>query len=64
MPDFSVTLIDPDSAPSYSGMVPGCVSTLYTQEQTKIQLVPLARWAGITHIQAAVVDTDVNSTLL
>ena len=38
MPDFSVTLIDPDSAPSYSGMVPGCVSTLYTQEQTKVIL--------------------------
>ena len=54
----SVTLIDPQESASYSGMVPGCVSKLYTPEQTLIHLRPLADWAGIDYIKSSVVDVD------
>ena len=46
-----VTLIDPLESASYSGMVPGAVGQLYTPEQTKIHLKPLAAWAGIAFVQ-------------
>jgi selenide,water dikinase len=50
-----VTLIDIQSAASYSGMVPGCVSKLYTLPQVQIQIKPLAEWAGIDFVQGKVV---------
>ncbi|GMH61633.1 hypothetical protein TL16_g03298 [Triparma laevis f. inornata] len=64
--NYSVTLIDPSPTPSYSGMVPGCVSNLYTQDQTKVQLEPLARWAGVKYIKSSVVSisSDSNSFTL
>ncbi|KAK1744878.1 pyridine nucleotide-disulfide oxidoreductase family protein [Skeletonema marinoi] len=40
--NVEVTLIDLQSAASYSGMVPGCVSKLYTLPQVQIQIGPLA----------------------
>lgn len=57
-PSVSVTLIDPQESASYSGMVPGCVSKLYTPEQTLIHLRPLAAWADIEYIKRSVVDVD------
>ena len=45
-------------------MVPGCVSNLYTQNQTRVQLPPLASWAGITYIRAFVTDIDLENNLL
>ncbi|GMH55168.1 hypothetical protein TrLO_g5823 [Triparma laevis f. longispina] len=64
--NYSVTLIDPSPTPSYSGMVPGCVSNLYTQDQTKVQLEALARWAGVKYIKSSVVSisSDSNSFTL
>ena len=53
-----VTLIDPQESASYSGMVPGCVSKLYTPEQTLIHLRPLADWASIEYMKRSVVDVD------
>ena len=53
--DVQVTLIDIQSAASYSGMVPGCVSKLYTLPQVQIQIGPLADWAGIDFVQGKVV---------
>ena len=53
-----VTLIDPQESASYSGMVPGCVSKLYTPEQTLIHLRPLAEWASIDYMKRSVVDVD------
>lgn len=54
-PNVEVTLIDIQSAASYSGMVPGCVSKLYTLPQVQIQIGPLAEWAGINFVQGKVV---------
>ena len=53
--NIEVTLIDMQSAASYSGMVPGCVSKLYNLEQVQIQIGPLAKWAGINFVQGKVV---------
>ena len=59
-----VTLIDPQDSASYSGMVPGCVSKLYTPDQTLIHLRPLAEWASIDYMKRSVVDIDTNQRKL
>jgi selenide,water dikinase len=59
-----VTLIDMCTSASYSGMVPGCVSGLYTPEQTLIHLEPLVAWAGIDFVKDRVVDIDFENKLL
>ena len=53
--NVKVTLIDIQSAASYSGMVPACLSKLYTLPQVQIQIEPLAEWAGIDFVQGKVV---------
>ena len=59
-----VVLIDPQREASYSGMVPGCVSGLYTEDETKIKLGPLADWAGMRFINMPVTDIDVEAKTL
>lgn len=49
-----VTLVDLQSSASYSGMVPGCVSKLYTLDQVQIDLGALAGWSGIEFVQGRV----------
>ena len=56
VPDIDVTLIDPNPLPSYSGMVPGCVSDLYSPRDAQIDLEPLTAWAGIRYVKARVLD--------
>ena len=58
--NVNVTLIDIQSAASYSGMVPGCVSKLYTLQQVQIQIGPLAKWAGIDFVQGKVVGMSLD----
>mmetsp|Transcript_23647 Transcript_23647/g.57059 ORF Transcript_23647/g.57059 Transcript_23647/m.57059 type:complete len:452 (+) Transcript_23647:51-1406(+) len=50
-----VTLIDLQSSASYSGMVPGCVSKLYTLDQVQIALDSLADWSRIDFVCGRVV---------
>jgi len=57
-PGMCVTLIDPLESASYSGMVPGAVSQMYTPDQTKIHLKPLAAWAGIKFIQGRLLSIN------
>ena len=61
---MDVTLIDVQSAASYSGMVPGCVSGLYKPEDTLLQLQPLADWADIEFINDKVVDIDLDQKVI
>ena len=56
--NLRVTLIDLHESASYSGMVPGCVSRLYSPDQTLIRLRPLAEWAGVDFVRGEVVDVD------
>ena len=53
--NLHVTLIDLQSSAFYSGMVPGCVSKLYTLDQVQIALDSLADWAGIEFVRGKVV---------
>jgi len=47
-PDTSValTLISPDPATPYSGMLPGLIAGHYAHDEAHIALAPLAQWAG------------------
>lgn len=62
--DLEVTLVDLQSHACYSGMVPGCVASLYTADETKIDLEALADWSGIKFHQKRVVDIDVDEKLV
>ena len=45
-PFVALTLVSPDPATPYSGMLPGLIAGHYTHEEAHIALAPLARWAG------------------
>ena len=53
--DVDVVLIDQNETAFYSGMMPACVAGIYDAKETHIQLVPLAKWAGIRFVHARVV---------
>eukprot|EP00571_Detonula_confervacea_P001707 CAMPEP_0172330682 /NCGR_PEP_ID=MMETSP1058-20130122/61530_1 /TAXON_ID=83371 /ORGANISM="Detonula confervacea, Strain CCMP 353" /LENGTH=525 /DNA_ID=CAMNT_0013047907 /DNA_START=122 /DNA_END=1699 /DNA_ORIENTATION=- len=58
---INVTLIDLQSTASYSGMVPGCVSKLYTLDQVQIALDSLAEWSGIEFVCGKVVGMSIEN---
>lgn len=62
--NLKVTLIDPQSSASYSGMVPGCISNLYKPEDTLLHLQPLADWAGIEFMNDKVIDIDLENKVV
>ena len=45
-PAIALTLVSPDPATPYSGMLPGLIAGHYTHDEAHIALAPLARWAG------------------
>ena len=45
-PGVALTLVSPDAATPYSGMLPGLIAGHYTHEEAHIALAPLVRWAG------------------
>jgi selenide,water dikinase len=45
-PSVALTLVSPDAATPYSGMLPGLVAGHYTEDEAHIALAPLAAWAG------------------
>lgn len=62
--NLQVTLIDIQKDAAYSGMVPGCIAGLYKNEDTLLQLEPLASWASIDFVQDRVVDIDLERNLI
>jgi selenide,water dikinase len=46
LPGVRLTVINPDPAAAYSGMLPGLVAGHYTREEVEIDLVRLCRFAG------------------
>lgn len=46
MPGVRLTVIDPQAAAAYSGMLPGFVAGHYTRQDLDIDLIRLARFAG------------------
>ena len=59
----ALTLVSPDSATAYSGMLPGLVAGHYTREQTHIALAPLAAWAGARFVTDRVVGVDLGARI-
>ena len=59
-----VTLIDVQKSASYSGMVPACVSGMYSPSQTLLDLEPLARWSEIDFVNDYVVDINLDEKLV
>jgi len=57
-PEVALTLISPDPATAYSGMLPGLVAGHYTPDEAHIALAPLAQWAGARFIEGHVVALD------
>ncbi len=57
-PGIALTLMSPDAATAYSGMLPGLVAGHYTPAQSHIALPPLAQWAGARFVTGRVVALD------
>ncbi len=54
VPGVRLTLVTPQPESVYSGMLPGVVAGLYRPEQARIELFPLARFAGARiHLSSA-----------
>ena len=61
---LTVTVIDLQRSACYSGMVPGCISQLYSPEDTLLHLEPLCEWADIQFINDEVIDIDLEHKYL
>lgn len=57
-PGLRLTVINPDPAAPYTGMLPGLIAGHYTQDQIMIDLVRLARFAGARLILDRVTGID------
>ncbi len=66
LPGVRVTLINPDPAAPYTGMLPGLIAGHYQRESMMIDLVRLARFAGARIIldRATGIDRDGQQVLL
>jgi pyridine nucleotide-disulfide oxidoreductase family protein len=57
-PKLTTILISPSNFQNYSGMLPGWIAGHYTQDQCRIDLVPLAKAANVALIIGSAVDLD------
>jgi len=66
LPKMKVTLINEAPLSYYSGMLPGSVSKLYTDDDIKIHLEPLAIWCAADYIEhrVAYIKADENRVYL
>lgn len=52
--NISLTLVSESKSSYYSGMLPGTISNLYTEDDLKVQLPPLAAWCKADYIEQRV----------
>lgn len=65
LPEWAkITLITDNPVSYYSGMLPGSTSSLYTEDQIKVHLEPLAKWCKANYIQQAVQEVRANDNLV
>lgn len=60
-PGVRVTVISRELRSPYSGMLPGHVAGVYTDDEMHIDLAPLVRFAGARLIHASVIGVDVDN---
>ena len=60
IPGVRVTVVSDQSTAYYSGMLPGCLAGAYTPDEIRLELKPLAQWAGMRFIRASVIGVDPN----
>ncbi len=58
VPGVRLTLVTPQPESVYSGMLPGVVAGLYRPEQARIELFPLARFAGARIVLSSALGLD------
>ena len=57
-PGVSLVLVSPDRYTPYSGLLPGLVAGHYAEDETRIDLEPLARFAGARFVRDCVAALD------
>jgi len=55
-----ITLVNEAPKSYYSGMLPGTVSKLYTDEELKVDLEPVAKWCDANYIEKRVMKIVAN----
>ena len=58
IPGLKVTLVSPEVATPYSGMLPGLVAGHYARDDVYIDLVPLCQYAGVDFLRGQVSGLD------
>lgn len=61
---LELTLVNECESAYYSGMLPGSVSNLYTEEDIQIHLKPLSAWCGMTYIEHRVKRIEANKNTI
>jgi selenide,water dikinase len=64
LPNFHLTLVSDVEQTPYSGMLPGLVAGFYRDEETHIELRPLARFAGAEFVLDRAVGLDLENRLV
>ena len=64
LPGVRLTVIDPQAAAPYTGMLPGHIAGHYSREELDIDLVRLARFAGARLIQGRAVAMDLSEQVV
>ena len=64
MPKITLTLISDGPKSYYSGMLPGSVSNLYTDEDITVHLAPLAEYCKAEFIDQKVVRVEASKNLI
>lgn len=64
LPGVRLTLVTPQPEAAYSGMLPGVVAGLYRPDQARIELAPLARFAGARLYLSAATGLDLARRLV
>ncbi len=63
-PELEAALVSPSRLAAYSGMLPGLVAGHYNTEESHIDLLPLAKWAGARFVDDSVVGLDLYTKTL
>lgn len=61
---IDLTLVTESPVSYYSGMLPGTIANLYTNEELKIDMEPLAKWCRASYVEQRVTKIEGNKNLV